>query len=222
MRFMPGLNLSSKTEQDHGVHQAEQRQRRRQHLTVRYGEPFDLTAEIYDICQPLAEKVAAEPWPQTYRADVDDLAEAVGSLVIVVSDLVATADARRKTGDLDAADRGRAVAVLKELTERPQVPAISDGMLSSGLWVQELTALAGPLTGKLSDLLSRAAAPGTRRGLLSVSEQLVEGLRLVDRAAVALERHLQRAEVMRSSRPARRPAPPDKLRAELEKLGVRP
>ncbi|MCB0907523.1 MAG: hypothetical protein KDB63_10450, partial [Nocardioidaceae bacterium] len=60
MRFLP----QTKTERvDLVAQQAEQRERRRKHLTVTYGEGFDLLSEVYDLCQPLAERVAAEPRP---------------------------------------------------------------------------------------------------------------------------------------------------------------
>ncbi len=218
MRYLPVLDRRTKTNQDHGAHQTEQRDRRRKHLTVTYGEDFDLLVEVHDITRPLAAQVAAEPRPMAFRSDVAELAEAIHRLCVVVAALIAAADAERRTAHLNVAERGRAMAALKELAERPQPPEITDGMLSSGLWVEALTEHVGPYTGKLSDLLARAAAPGTRRGLLSASEQVVEGLRVVDLAVVNLERHLARAAVTRASTP-RRSARPD-LRAELARLGV--
>ena len=215
MRFLP----QATTERvDLVAQQAEQRERRRKHLTVTYGEGFDLLSEVYDLCQPLAERVAAEPRPVALRQDVDDLAEAVHSLCVAVHDLIAAADARRRTAHLGPRDRPRALRALAELAERPRPPEVTDAMLGSGLWVHELCELAGPLAGTLSDLLAHAVAPGTRRGLLSPSEVLVEALRPVDRAAVSLERHLHRAELSRAQ-PRRRPAQPDP-RAELQRLGV--
>ncbi len=210
---------------DHAAKQAEQRDRRRKHMDVRYGEHFDLLVETHDIAQPLADRVAAEPNPLVFRADVADLAEAVHELVLVVFDLVTVADARRRTAHLKTQERNRAVRALCDLAERPPSPEITDGMVTSGLWVTALGELVGPHAGTLSDLLSRAAAPGTRRGLLSVSEQLVNALREVDKAALTLTRHLDRAEFDRNMLSCHRtttakPDPPQQARDELAKLGV--
>lgn len=221
-RRAPQLDRKDRGRTDHAAKQAEQRERRRKRLDVRYGEHFDLLVEVHDIAAPLADRVTAEPSPLSFRADVLDLADAVHGLVVVVFDLVTTADARRRTADLPQKDRARAVAALCELAERPQPPEpLSDGMISSGLWVAEvLCSHVGPHAGKLSDLLSRALPPGTRRGLLSVSETLVEALRVVDRAALALERHLDRAAFDRKTlRPKPKTVQPDP-RAELAALGI--
>ena len=218
MRFAPVLSRSTKTEHDHSAEQVAQRERRRKHLTVVYGEGFDLLVEVHDIARPLADRVGVEPRPLVFRDDVADLAESVHSLAVAVFDLVTAADARRRTAHLGPNERGRAMKVLAEIAERPAAPAITDAMLSSGLWVQELCDLAGPYGGRLSDLLAHALAPGARRGLLSPSEVVVEALRLVDRSAVALERHLDRAALTRAQ-PRRRAAKPNP-RAELAKMGV--
>jgi len=60
-----------------------------------------------------------------------------------------------------AADRCRALFSTCELAEWPQPPELSDGMLSSVLWVTLLTEHVGPHAGRLSDLVYRLIARDT-------------------------------------------------------------
>jgi len=216
------LNRRDRSPVDHASKQAEQRDRRRKRLAITLGEHFDALVEVHDVAQPLADRVAAEPRPFIYRDDIADLADAVHTLVTTVFDLVVTADAQRRTAHLKPQERNQAVRAFRELAERPTPPpAITDVEIASGTWVSQLTEHVGPHAGRLSDLLSRSAAPGTRRGLLSVSEQLVEALRVVDRAALALTQHLDKVEFDRQTLHRNRTttAKPDP-RSELAALGI--
>lgn len=203
--------------------QTEQRQRRRQHLSVTYGGDFDLLAEVHDLVQPLARKVAKQPLPANYRESVDTLADSVHALVVNVARLVVTADARRAAAHLtDLQDRDRAVRLLVDRAERPARPEIPDELIQSGGWLVTLTDHVGPWAGKLADLLGRAAAPGTRRGAPSVSEVLVDALREVDRAVLTLGRRLENASLYRAasrSTTVQQDAV-DPVAAELAALGV--
>ena len=66
-------------------------------------------------------------------------------------------------------------------------------------WAAVLTGHAAPYCGPLSDLLSRAAPPDTRRGAPTVSETLVDALRVLDQAAINAEHSLDRAAFFRGS-----------------------
>ena len=219
-RRSPQLARKDRGQVDHAAVQAEQRERRRKHLDVTYGEHFDVLVEVFDILTPLAERVCSEPNPLAYWAEVDDAAAAVAKLAADVAGLIATADAQRSTTHLKAGERDRAIRLIVDLAERPPKVEITDCEIASGAWVGRLTNLVGPYSGRLSDLLGRAAAPGTRRGLLSASETLVEALRVVDRAAISLTTHLDKAafdrKVLRRVPKTGKPDP----RAELAALGV--
>ncbi len=220
-RRPPQLDRRDRGTVDHTAKQTEQRDRRRKSMTVTYGEHFDLLVEVHDICKPLAERVAAEPKPLIFRADIADLADAVHELALVLAGLLSTADAQRRTAHLKPRERNQAVRMLRDLAELPEALVLSDAEMASGTWVTALCEHVGPHAGRLSDLLSRAAAPGTRRGLPSVSETLVEALRVVDRAALALGRHLDKAAFDRQAlrRNGARPRKTDQ-RAELAALGI--
>ncbi len=179
--------------------QDEKRTRRRQQMAVTYSADFDLLAEIHDSLNPAARRIAREPLPLGYRPVVDEVVDAVHTLVTVVARLVVTADAQRAAAHItDVVDRRRAVKLLVERAQRPARPGIADELITAGGWVVVLTDFAGPWAGKLADLLGRAAAPGTRHGAPSVSETLTDALRELDRAALSLSRRLGTANYYRS------------------------
>ena len=203
--------------------QVEQRTRRRKRMSVTYGPVFDLLREVHDICAPLGKRVTAEPTPTLFWSDADSVTEAVHRLVVMVAGLVVLADAQRSAAHLPLKERERAVQMLQKLAERPQAPAVAAIDLTTGSWVQALDGLVGPYSGKLSDLLARPLAPGTRRGLPSVNEQLIEALRTVDVAAQTMEQHLKRAAAARKTATARAAATAantSAARSELLAMGI--
>ncbi len=209
--------------------QLEQRRRRRTRMRVRLGAEWDLLAEVHDIISPLGERLAAEPIPAIYRADVDELRVSVHALVGVIFDMVTASDCRHATRHLPARDRARAAKLLATLAERPAaVPEISDEQLASGNWVEALSEHVGPFSGRLADLLAKAKPPddAALRGSPSVSERVVNALRVIDLAATSLDQHLYRSEFFRKA--SRRNLTGTKTginttehaRAELARMGV--
>jgi hypothetical protein len=204
------------------VDQIKQRERRRAQLPVVYTGEFDLLAEVHDILAPLANQVAAERSPLTYRPYVDKLTGAVHTLAVKVADLVATADARRAAAHLPIEQRGRAVKMLRDLAVRPLPPAITDAEITSGAWANTLTGHCCTYCGQLSDLLSRAAPSDSRRGAPSVSETLVEALRVLDHASTDAQRQLDKAAFLRRELGARSDSSSgtEGVRSELAALGI--
>ena len=204
--------------------QTEQRRHRRAQLDVVYSGDFDLLAEVHDIIAPLARRVAAEPNPAAFWPGIDELTAAVHALVTEVARLLALADARRAAAHLPVEQRGRAVKMLLDLVERPVSPEMTDADIAHRRWAKVLSEHVSPYSGPLADLLSRAAPPGTRRGLPSVSEHLVDALREVDQAAINLEHSLGKAEFFRGSlrhMNENETDPAEQARAELAAMGVR-
>jgi hypothetical protein len=204
------------------VDQVEQRERRRAQLPVEYTGEFDLLAELHDILAPLADQVAAEPSPLAYKPYVENLSGAVHKVAVTAADLVASADARRAAAHLPIEQRGRAVKMLRDLAVRPVPPTITDAELASGAWAGTLTGHCSTYCGPLSDLLNRAAPPGTRRGAPTVSETLVEVLRGLDHATVDAQRQLDKAAFLRHELGARSDARSrtEGFRSELAALGI--
>lgn len=182
--------------------QAQTRDRRRAGLLHTYSGRWSLTAEVAAICDPLAELVATAPRPAAYWRPVDDLAVAVHGLVHAAVGLLVRADAERRTAHLGVDDRGRSIRALVDLAERPRLPEIGDETLAAGTWGATLTALAEPYTDGLSGLLGRALTS-------VVSDRLLVALRDVDRAAMVLERRLDRDEQTSAAKTAN---PPDRGR----------
>jgi hypothetical protein len=199
--------------------QTKQRARRREQREVVYCGDFDLLAEVHDIITPLARRVSAGPNPAAFRPGIDEMTAAVHALVTEVARLVALADARRAAAHLHIEHRGRAVKMLLDLAERPVRPEITD--ISHRRWATVLFDHVAPHSGPLADLLSRAVPPGTRRGLKSVSEYLVDALRVVDQAAINLEHSLSRAELRMNQTDTSITDPAEQVRAELAAMGVR-
>ncbi|MCV7223637.1 hypothetical protein [Mycolicibacterium elephantis] len=201
--------------------QDEQRRRRRVYLPNHYTGTFDVAAEVAAICEPLARRVADLPRPGACWREVDALVAAAHELAHVAVGLIAERDARRKTAHLSYDKRGRSVRALVDLAERPALPEIGDHALASGDWPATLVALVQPHTAPLSDVLAQAMPPGSTRGTRTASERVEAALRVLDAAALSLDRLLDRADRSRAERS--RPAPmtdTDKARAELAALGI--
>ncbi|MBV5244444.1 hypothetical protein KUF57_12965 [Mycolicibacterium sp. PAM1] len=208
--------------------QAELRERRRAGLTVgHYGGDFSLAREIADVCEPLARRIAAADRPARFgrsSASVPWLAESVHELVGTVVGWVAEADAYAKTKHL-AADHGKrtyAVRTLCDLAQRPALPDVTDDMLADGSWSSALVALADGTDAALADLLARSYPPGAPvlRGQVSRSEHLAQLLsRTLDRAALALERRLDRDDQADHGQSTAE-TKADRARAELAALGI--
>jgi hypothetical protein len=150
------------------------------------------------------------------------VALSVHAVVVAIGDMLAEADAQRRTAHLPVETRGQAVRLLLDLAaaERPAPPEGVRGV--SDLWPERLVDHCRPVAGPLSDLLERAKPPGALRNALSVSERLEEALRQVDRAAVALERRIDMAAFYRSEhRRACGPSESERARAVLAAMGVK-
>ena len=190
------------------------RERRRAGLTHTYGGRWSLTAEVASICELLAERVAAAPRPGAYWRAVDDVAVAVHGLFHAVVGLLAERDAQRRTKHLGVDVRGRSIRALVDLAERPKLSEITDEQLAAGTWARTLTALADRYSAELANLLGRALTT-------AVSDRLNAALRDVDRAALALERRLDRDEQARATKTTKTvPTPTEQARAELAALGI--
>jgi hypothetical protein len=205
------------------------RERRRQRLRVQYGADFDLVVEVRDVLSPLAVEVAEvlsgpvtlrdrsrDDRPLVLRPEVEAVAEAVHGLWDAVVALLA-----RDKQRLSAEARARLAAAVGA-----GVPEFTDEQLRSGAWVDSLAAHVGPLAGDLAVLLGRCAVS---LGCVSAaSEQLVEALRLLDRAALDLARKIpkvrERQELVAAlpAREAERKARLERERRarELARLGL--
>jgi hypothetical protein len=113
--------------------QDELRLRRRQSRSVVYTGSFSLVDEVSDIAAPLAKRVAAEPRPTAYWAEVDGLVTAVYKSVVVIVDMLAEVDASRRTAHLPVDQRGHAAKLIRDLAkaQRPARPEIGCGELVS-------------------------------------------------------------------------------------------
>lgn len=208
--------------------QDELRARRRAGFVAgHYGGDFSLAAEVAAVVTPLADRIAAAEHPGRFRvssASVPWLVDEVHELVGVVVGWVAEADARRKTAHLadEPGKRRYAIQTLIDLAKRPALPEVIDDMLADGSWSAALIAMADGIDAAFSDLLRHSYAPGAMelRGQVSRSERLDALLRrTIDRAAVALDRRLDRDEHHRRPAPDDR-APDDRARAALAAMGV--
>lgn len=209
--------------------QVELRQRRRAgFISGHYGGEFSLAAEIAEVCDPLARRIAAAEHPGRFRvssASVPWLVEEVHELVGVVVGWVARRDARARTSHLkdDPGRRQAAMTLLSDLAKRPALPEVTDDMLADGSWSAALIAMGDSVDVELADLLARAYPPNAAelRGQISRSERLDALLRrTIDRAALALERRLDRDEHHRPASADDRTSD-ERARAELAALGVK-
>lgn len=205
--------------------QAEQRQRRRARQAVVYDGGFNFATEVADIVTPLAERIAAEPVPAVWWSRVTELAGATHAAIVAVADLLAEADALRRTQHLPVDQRGRAVALVREQAKahRPDAPVVTDADITTASWAAVLIDMAHPYSDPLSELLSRAVKPGTTRGLLTPSERVEAALRLIDTPAIAVRNTLEIAAAGRVTHRAPRPTrSADDIEAELAAMGVTP
>lgn len=209
--------------------QAELRQRRRKGLPPgHYDGTWSLAREIADVVGPLAQRIADAKRPTRFNraaASVPWLAEAVHELVGVAVGWVAERDARAKTAHLanEPGKRRYAVTTLVDLAPRPALPEITDDMLADGSWAAVLTAMAETVNSAFSDLLAQSHPPtaAALRGQPSRSDLLARLLdRTIDRAALALERRLDRDGDTDGEHPPTIPTETDRARAELAALGI--
>lgn len=209
--------------------QTELRVRRRAGLSVVYTGEFDLTAEIADICGPLAARAARQSNPpHMFGPRVADLIDAVhGELVSTIVGWLAEIDAaervQREGAHLDSAGRKQAVRHLTDLAPRPPAPKVGADELASGSWATALVEMARPYSGPLADLLRRSRPPGdpNLRASASRSERLCDLLREVDTAARQLEIRIEKAEQAAHRRGPAAPLTPEQAkRAELRRLGI--
>lgn|GEM_PF-2065134 len=159
------------------------RERRRKWLPVVYRGDFDLAAEVGTIVGPLAAQMAVLPEPVAVRFKVDEIADAVHELVSTIVGMLAES---RFLGT-DAHDR--VVQTVRDLAQRPREPQISDEKLSTGRWAVLLVKHVTPHSHDLSEFLGRALPPNhpQLKGT-SASERLEAALRVLDTAALDLER----------------------------------
>lgn len=209
--------------------QAELLDRRRTGLTVRqYGGDWSLAAEIAAVVGPLAQRVAAADRPGRFNrhhlaGSIPALGEAVHELTGTVVGWIAEADARQRTKHLadEPGKRRYAITTLVDLAPRPALPEITDAMLADGSWAAALTAMAETVDAEFAELLSRSHPPDAAalRGQPSRSDLLARLLsRTIDRAALALERRLDRDS--HADHGQDRQTETDRARAELAALGI--
>ncbi len=170
--------------------QEQQRDRRRQRLTVHYTGTFALTAEVAAIVEPLAREVSRLRDPRVLRRDVDAVAEAVAETVHVAAGLIAES----RTAD------GSTRRLAADLAVRPRQPVITDEQIVSGSWSTAMVEYAGEVADDLAALLARALPPEAEvlRGSPSASERIERALRSLDRAALDLERRTPQARQRQS------------------------
>lgn len=217
-------DLDRAEDHDDLTEQTEQRRRRRARQRIIYGGGFSLATEVAEIVTPLADRIAAEPLPSTWLPRVAELVEATRAAVTAVADMLAEADALRRTRHLPVDKRGTAVRLIREQAKqyRPECPVVTADDLAAGSWAAALTELARPYSDALTELLARAVQPGTTRGRLSPSEQVEAALRLIDTPAIAVRNTLDTAAAGRVTAQAPRPTRSDEIAAELAALGVTP
>ena len=201
--------------------QDEQRERRRNRLSVYYGAMFDLDSEVAEIVAPLARELSRLPRPEKLRSAVTAVADGVAEVVHVAAGLIAESRA--------VDDRSRRLAA--DLAVRPRQPVIADETLISGSWSTLLVDYAGVVADDLAALLGRALPPDAEalRGQPSASDRLVAALRILDRAAADLGRLIPKAAARQSlpsmadyNRQQRDRRDAERASAALARLGVAP
>lgn len=198
------------------VDQHAQRLRRRRWLPNILTAEFDLGIEIAAVTIPLAARVAFDPVSSVYRGQVENLADAVAACVRDLDRLIGSGDDQRRTAHLSDDDRRRALDLLRTRRAGSR-PEITDDDLESGAWSDDLVALAAPVSEPLSRLLGRSLPPA--EAIPSMSERVEASLREVDRAALSLERRIDRRAADRELFATTRTSAIS-VEAELESLGV--
>jgi hypothetical protein len=211
------------------VTQSECREARRTGRRFEWPREFDVAAEVSEITEPLAALAAEVDDPASLSAAVASLVGAVHESVVEFADMIARSDAAARTRNVPVDQRGTARRLVRELAAPPPPrPVITQAAIKAGSWAQVLTELARPYAAPLATLLGAGVV---LRGDESVSEKLEEALTRIDRAALNLERRIDRVQVAalrHAETLARGPAvavpaddKADKARAELSRLGVR-
>lgn len=155
------------------------------------------------------------------RENLADLSEAVHRCVTTLADLVAgSADTARVAHLTTVEERERARRLIREYRAGRGRPEIDDAGSIERTWHTDLVEFAKPVSGDLAGFLGRAH-PAPRDGSPSASQRVEAELRHVDEAALRLARRLDRREFDRAMF-GDRPAPVDKVAAELAALGVTP
>jgi hypothetical protein len=159
--------------------------------------------------------------------EIEELAEAVGEVMHVVAGLLAERDAWRKVreANIPLSRRAPAVRMIIDLAKRPPPPRPTEAGVASGAWVVTMARHVKPFSSDLADLLGHAWPPGADalRGAPSVSERVEKALRIVDAAALRLQRRLDRAaqtDSDRSTHQATDTDPAEQARRELAALGI--
>jgi hypothetical protein len=205
--------------------QDELRQRRRRWLRVTYEGRFDLAAEVSAVIGPMAAPLSALPRPAALRADVDAVADAVAELLHAVVGMLA--ESKR----LDRAAKARTATAVADLAQRPPQPPITDKRLADGSWTTLLVSTVAPYAGDFAAFLGRAAPSNhpqlIRAGHASASERLEAALRVLDLAALDLQRRIPKVaayqalpsvEEVNTANRARRDA--ERMHAVLAKMGI--
>lgn len=200
--------------------QDELRQRRRAAHIVSYAGDFNLTVELAAMLAPVADALATEPAPGSYIDNVENVADAVHTLVATVSETITAREHRQRIEGLDRADRDRARAALAALA-RPEKPVVDREQVRAGTWVDPLVEMTLLMAQPLSVALGAVAK--TVDGEPSpLSNALVAELKDVDRAVLSLTRRIARAQSYRDQnpRPTPRPSEADEHRKTLQELGI--
>ncbi|WP_341267126.1 hypothetical protein [Gordonia malaquae] len=216
---------SAKARQLRPPTQAEQRDRRRNHLSNNYINTFDLVEEVEAITAPLAELVAAQASPARFAPEIEDLTNSISGAIRHIAKLIAESEARRKTARVPSENRDRARRALVELVDLPGDPEIDAEAIAAGTWPDILAEHTAPYAGPLAELLGRALPPGQTRGAVSISERLEAELREIDAAAVALTRRVTDVQTHRDEdaparKRSRRSDAKADARATLDELGI--
>lgn len=171
-----------------GLTQTDLRERRRNWLRVTYKADFDLAAEVRDIVTPLARDAEKLPCSLVLRPEIENVADAVHEIVSTIIGMLA------ESRQLDDGAHARTARAVRDLAQRPGAPEISDDAITTGKWAVSLTRYAQPHTGDLAAYLGRAHPPG-HPGLTgpSASERLLAALRVLDNAALILQRRIPKA-----------------------------
>lgn len=195
--------------------QAEQRRRRRVRMSASYPADFSLLREITDQAEPLAER-ARGLVTRSVLAAIGDLSEAVHAAAAGLGDIVEGLADRGRVAHLPPEQQARARKLLRDARAVPEHPQIAAGDVHSGRWAVTLAELAAPVSEPLSAVLGKAAAtPSGQPVLLEILERhLID----IDRAALALERALDRAAAARAEQAA---APRPRTRAEIARDELR-
>lgn len=200
--------------------QAELRDRRRKRLALQYTKTFNVANEFEAVCSPAAHQISQLPDPLAMRRDIEGVVDAVHELMSVVVGMLA---------ESRSADAGVTRRLVADLAVRPRLPEITDKAIVSGSWVHALSEWVEPYGGDLAALLGRALPPGHDglKGNPSASERLEKALRVLDAAALTVERRLPKVRARQAlpsmedhNRQQRERQDAERANRVLAKLGV--